>query len=64
MCRVPSSCRITSTTSPRFADATDAAAAERLFREATRIAPKVARLRYNFGTFLVQRSRYREAIAS
>ena len=44
----------------RFADAGDAAAAERLFREATRIAPKVARLRYNLGTFLVQHERYRE----
>ena len=44
----------------RFADAGDAAAAERWFREATRIAPKVARLRYNLGTFLVQHTRYRE----
>jgi len=44
----------------RLADAGDAAAAERLFREATRIAPRVARLRYNLGTFLVQHERYRE----
>jgi len=31
------------------------------FREAIHIAPKVARFRYNLGTFLVHRERYKEA---
>jgi Tfp pilus assembly protein PilF len=38
----------------------DAAAAETTFREAIHFAPKVARFRYNLGTFLVQRERYRD----
>ena len=45
----------------RLAEAGDVAAAERTFRDAVSIAPKVARVRYNLGTFLVQRERYREA---
>ena len=38
----------------------DTAAAESTFREAIHIAPKVARLRYNLGTFLVQREQNRD----
>jgi tetratricopeptide (TPR) repeat protein len=47
----------------RLADAGDLEPAERTFREAIHLAPKVARLRYNFGTFLVHRERYKEAEA-
>jgi tetratricopeptide (TPR) repeat protein len=45
----------------RLAESGDTAAAESTFREAIHIAPKVARLRYNLGTFLVHRERYKEA---
>ena len=44
----------------RLAEVGDVAVAERTFREAVSIAPRVARVRYNLGTFLVQQERYRE----
>jgi hypothetical protein len=47
----------------RLAEAGALEPAERTFREAIHLAPKVARLRYNLGTFLVHRERYKEADA-
>ena len=46
----------------RLAESGSAVAAESAFREAIRIAPKVARFRYNLGTFLVSNERHREAV--
>jgi tetratricopeptide (TPR) repeat protein len=46
----------------RYAEAGEIEAAERLFVQALDLAPRAARLRYNFGTFLLDRDRHAEAL--
>ena len=48
----------------RFAGTGSPRNAERLFSSALELAPDAARIRYNFGTFLLDEDRYEEALAN